>query len=301
VAADQPVAFWRLDEGSNAVTATDAVGSFDGAYDTTNGTIVWGIPTGIPNDTNTGVDLQDPQTIIPGLGGSVQIPYALELNPFGPWSVEAWVSPDSVDGAYRVPISSMFDTNGDNNDSGWNLSQNTSVPTFWDMTLYTDGTYWFTGTDSTYPISAPGTWNHLVITDDGTDILFYVNAQVGVATTVAASGYSPQGLNGDETVAGTNEVIGQRSDVEYFGANASMADVAFYNYALTPTQIQSHYLNQPSLTISSVNKQTTLTWPVGVLLGTSDLTQPFLPVAGAISPYPVPLTNSQFFYAVVVH
>ena len=301
VAADQPVAFWRLDEGSNAVTATDAVGSFDGAYDTTNGTIVWGIPTGIPNDTNTGVDLQDPQTLVTGLGGCVQIQYALELNPFGPWSVEAWVSPDSVDGVDRVPLSSVFNTNYDSNPSGWNLSENTSVPTFWDMTLYTDGTYWYAGTDSAYPISTPGTWNHLVITDDGTNILLYVNAQVGNATTVAASGYSPQGVNGDETVAGTNEVIGQRSDVENFGANASMADVAFYNYALTPTQIQSHYLNQPSLTISSVNKQTTLAWPVGTLLGTPDLTQPFQPVAGALSPYPVPLTNSQYFYEVVVH
>lgn len=301
VAADHPVAFWRLDEGSNAVTATDAVGSFDGAYDTTNGTIVWGIPTGIPNDTNTGVDLQDPQTATPGLGGSVQIPYALELNPFGPWSVEAWVRPDSVDGVDRVPISSIFNTNYDNNPSGWDLSENTSVPTFWDMTLYTDGTYWYTGSDAAYSISTPGTWNYLVITDDGTNILLYVNAQVGNATTVAASGYTPQGLNGDETVAGTNEVIGQRSDVENFGANAGVADVAFYNYALTPAQIQAHYLNKPSLTIAQSSGKTTLTWPVGVLLGTSDLTQPFQPVAGATSPYPIPMTNSQFFYEVVVH
>jgi hypothetical protein len=301
VAADQPVAFWRLDESSNAVTATDAVGSFDGAYDTTNGNIVWGIPTGIPNDTNTGVDLQDPQTTVTGLGGSVQIPYALELNPFGPWSVEAWVRPDSVDDQYRVPMSSIFNTNYDNNPSGWNLFEDTSIPTFWDVALYTDGTYWYTGTDSAYAISTPGTWNHLVITDDGTNILLYVNAQVGNATTVAASGYAPQGLNGDESVAGTNEVIGQRSDVEYFGANAGMADVAIYNYALTPAQIQLHYLNKASLTFSQANGQTVLTWPVGVLWGTSDLTQPFKPVAGAASPYPVPLASRQFFYEVVVH
>jgi hypothetical protein len=206
-----------------------------------------------------------------------------------------------VDGVDRVPISSIFNTNYDNNPSGWDLSENTSVPTFWDMTLYTDGTYWYTGSDAAYSISTPGTWNYLVITDDGTNILLYVNAQVGNATTVAASGYTPQGLNGDETVAGTNEVIGQRSDVENFGANAGVADVAFYNYALTPAQIQAHYLNKPSLTIAQSSGKTTLTWPVGVLLGTSDLTQPFQPVAGATSPFPIPLTNSQFFYEVVVH
>ena len=42
VAADQPVAFWRLDEVSNSITATDAVGSFDGTYDTNSGPIVAG-------------------------------------------------------------------------------------------------------------------------------------------------------------------------------------------------------------------------------------------------------------------
>jgi hypothetical protein len=307
VAADQPVAFWLLDESSNSVattngvTATDAVGSFDGFYDPTNGNIVWGIPTGIPNDTNTGVDLQDPQTTVSGLGASVQIPYALELNPFGPWSVEAWVRPDSVDDQERTPISSIFNTNYDNNPSGWDLFENASIPTFWGVTLFTAGTYWYTGTDAAYPISAPGTWNHLVLTDDGTSILLYVNGQVGNATTVAASGYTPQGLNGDETVAGTNEVIGQRSDLESFGANAGMADVAIYNYALTPTQIQAHYLGRPTLVYTQANRQIVLTWPLGLLMGTTNLMQPFQPVVGATSPYPVPLDSGQFFYEVVVH
>ena len=88
VVADQPVAYWRLDESSNSTTAVDCVGSFDGTYDNTLGPIVWGIPTGIPNDTDPGVDLQDPQTTTAGQGGIVSIPYALELNPWGPWSVE---------------------------------------------------------------------------------------------------------------------------------------------------------------------------------------------------------------------
>ncbi len=300
VAADQPVAFWRLDEVSNSITATDAVGSFDGTYDTNSGPIVWGIPTGIPNDLDTCVDLQDAETTNIGLGGTVQIPYALELNPFGPWSAEAWVRPDSVDGEYRVPLSSILNTNYDNNPSGWNLFENTSIPTYWDIALYTDGTYWYTGSDPAYLISTPGTWNYLVTTDDGTNILFYVNAQVGSATTVAASGFTPQGLNGDTNVAGANEVIGQRSDLEYSGANAAMADVAFYSYALTPSQIQRHYLNQAALTLTQVSGQSTLTWPVGNLLGSTNVSGPWVPITGATSPYPIPLTNSQFFYVVGV-
>jgi len=299
VAADHPVAYWQLNETNGSTNAIDAVGSFDGAYETNLGAIVFGIASGIPNDTNTAVDLQDDQTTNAGQGGTVQIPYALELNPFGPWSAEAWVRPDSVAGQSRVPISSLFDTNYDNNNTGWILYENGSVPSYWTMVLCTGGTSQYYGSDLGDLFSTPGTWNHLVITDDGTNVLLYVNAQVGVATTVAASEYAPQGLNGDASLAGTNEVIGQTSDLTYFGANAGIEDVAFYNYALTPSQIQSHYLNRASLTISQVNGQIILTWPVGVLLGTSDLRQTFLPVSGAASPYIVPMGASQFFYKVL--
>ena len=143
VAADQPVAFWRLDEVSNSITATDAVGSFDGTYDTNSGPIVWGIPTGIPNDLDTCVDLQDAETTNIGLGGTVQIPYALELNPFGPWSsggLGLACTPWTAD--IGVPLCTHpQQANYDNNPSGWNLFENTSIPTYWDIALYTDGTY----------------------------------------------------------------------------------------------------------------------------------------------------------------
>ena len=100
-------------------------------------------------------------------------------------------------------------------------------------------------------------------------------------------------------MAGANEVIGQRSDLEYSGAgNAAMADVAFYSYALTPSQIQRHYLNQAALTLTQVSGQSTLTWPVGNLLGSTNVSGPWVPITGATSPYPIPLTNSQFFYVV---
>jgi hypothetical protein len=128
-----------------------------------------------------------------------------------------------------------------------------------------------------------------------------VNAQVGSSDTVAGSGYAPQGINGDPSVAGKAEVIGQRSDVAFFGGNAGTEDVAIYNYALTPAQVQAHYLNKASLSISQVNGQTILTWPIGTLLGTSDLTKPFLPISGATSPYTVPAGSPQFFYEVVVN
>jgi hypothetical protein len=303
VAADNPVAYWQLNEGSNASNAVDCVGTFDGYYDNTNGPIVFGITGGVPNDTNTAVDLQDPQSVVPGLGGIINVPYALELNPFGPWSVEAWVRPDSVDGLDRVPISFWENTNYDNSDLGWVIDQNGSIPSYWTLILGTGGPSQFYGSESIDVFSTPGAWNHLVLTDDGSNILLYVNGALGLTTTVAASGYMPQGINGDVTVGGTNEIIGQRSDFENFGGNAGTEDVAFYNYALSPAQIQAHYLNRanPLLNLSQTNGTIVLTWSTGNLLGTTNLSQPFELVTGATSPYTVPASNSsQFFYVVAV-
>ncbi len=301
VAADNPVAFWQLNEPDGSTNAIDAVGSFDGGYSNALGSIVFGIPTGIPNDANFGVDFQDSETTNIGLGGLVGIPYALELNPYGPWSAEAWIRPDGVDGVFRVPFSSLSDTNYENNETGWNIYQ-TPIPAYWALNIFNGGnTAGYTGNDLGHPL-APASWYHLVITDDGNVIQLYVNGVAGSAsTTVAASDFVPNGVNGDTNVAGSEEVLGQGCDGAYNGGNAAMADVAFYNYALTPAQIQLHYLNRASLSVSQANGQTILTWPVGVLVGTSDLTQPFLPITGAASPYIVPKSNSQFFYKVVVH
>jgi hypothetical protein len=298
VAADNPVAFWQLDELTNAATAIDAVGSFNGAYDNSLGAIVYGIASGVPNDALTAVDLQDAQTTAAGQGGVVDIPYALELNPFGPWSMEAWIRPDSVDGQFRVPISSMSNPDSGNVVSGWLIYEYGSIPSYWTPVYYDGGASGAFATDFGVNPSA-GTWYHLVITDDGVNIVFYVNGQVGSATTVAASGYTPQGINGDSSLAGANEVFGQRSDVAFFGGNAGMEDVAFYNYALTPSQIQSHYLNKTSLSYSQVNGKIILTWPIGTLVGSTNVAGPYRSI-GATSPYIVPETNSQFFYEVGV-
>jgi hypothetical protein len=157
------------------------------------------------------------------------------------------------------------------------------------------------GNDLGHTPLVAGAWYYLVITDDGKVIQLYVNGVAGSAsTTVAASGFVPQGFNGDTNVGGSDEVLGQGSDGAYNGANAGMDDVAFYNYALTPSQIQLHYLNKASLTVSQANGQTILTWPVGTLLGTSDLTQSFHEIPGAQSPYTVPMSGRQFFYKVAV-
>src|SRR4029077_20834835 len=103
VAADSPVAYWRLDEDSSAPNAIDAVGSFDGAFVDTSGSSsgVFGYQTatGIPHETDTGLFVTN--------GATVTVPFAPELNPDGPWSVEGWYQPNSL-GDYRVVLSSQY-------------------------------------------------------------------------------------------------------------------------------------------------------------------------------------------------
>ena len=72
VVADDPVAYWRLDEVNGSATAIDAVGSFDGSYNPQAGSFIYQVPTGIPHETNTAVHVTNTAL--------VTIPYALELN-----------------------------------------------------------------------------------------------------------------------------------------------------------------------------------------------------------------------------
>ncbi len=297
VAADNPVAFYRLNEAANSTTATDAVGSFDGTYNNSLGSIIWGIPTGIPGDTNVGVELLDTNSAS-GNGGVVDIPYALELDPHGPWSFEGWFEPVQQDGNYRTVCSSMYNSNYSAAVFGWLIYQHPASA----FTLVTfDGT----GGPATF-ISDFGhipldlnSWYYLALVDDGTNIQLWVNGVAGSANG-PASLFLPNGINGDPTIGGAPSVLGQRSDLAFNGFNGGVDEVAFYNYALSPKQIMSHYVGKAALGYSAVGDKITLNWTIGNLLGSTNVAGPYRPIGGATSPYQVPLTNSQFFYVLGV-
>ncbi len=299
VAADNPVAFYHLDEPTNSTDAVDAVGSFDGTYNNALGPIDWQIPTSIPGETNTGVGLFDPQSAVAGEGGVVDIPYALELNPYGTWTFEGWFEPATQDpNNFRTICSSMYNSNFSSSLSGWLIYQHPA-------SAFTLVTFNDTGAPATFisdyaniPLVL-GSWYHLVLVDNGTTIQLYVNGVAGSASG-PASLYVPNGINGDPSLSAEPEVLGQRSDGAFFGFNGGVSDVAFYNYPLSQAQITSHYLGKATLTYAKVGGKVVLTYPAGTLLGTTNLAQPFTPVSGASSPYTVPGTSSQFFYKVAI-
>ena len=300
VVADSPVAYWRLDEtNADGGTATDAVGSFDGTYTDGTGSFLFGAATGIPHETDGAVGVTNTS--------SIQIPFALELNPDGPWSA------GNVDTALLArrewrrlsrlsfrPSINVFP----NPYNGWYVYQQPGANNFAFAPQPGNG---FITANPDDPANSnqlvPFKWYHLVVTDDGTTFTVYVNGEARASFPVSGDQFIPNGAgilpNG--TIAQSpgfrNTVLGQRTDAQ-FPYTGGIDDTAFYNYALSAQQVQLHYLNQVRLSfITSAPNKLILSWPVGKLLSSTNVTGPYTPVGGATSPY----TNtaaSRMFYRV---
>jgi hypothetical protein len=295
VAADKPVAYWRLDEPNNSLTAVDAVGSFDGFYNPAAGSVTYGVLPGIPNDTNAAVGIAN--------GATVQVPFAPELNPDTTWSIESWVQPSSLGangGDYRIVLSSEYNLYP-NPYNGWYMYQQPN------------NTFAFVPQPGNAFMVAgsivANNWYYLVITDDGVNFKFYINGVLATAPFPVASANfiaNGSGINADGTAGITpglgNTVLGQRTDGAFNTFEGNIDDTAIYNYALTPQQIQNHFLNTTRISIANNGSSVVLTWPTGNLLSSTNVSGPYTPVGGASSPYtvPVPGNKTSVFFRVQV-
>jgi hypothetical protein len=292
VVADDPVAFWRLDEINGSTIAVDAVGSFDGSYDPQAGSFDYEVPTGIPHETNTAVHVTNTAL--------VTIPYTLELNPVtGPWSAEAWLMPTSLDpDNFRTPISSMWNSDFGDHLFGWNIYQH--VAGVWTLNMYNGGAGGSFVSDFVHNPLVANTWYYMVVTDDLTTIRLHVNGVQVVALNRAGFGFIPNGINGDRIVAGAPTVLGRRSDNAFGGFDGSIDEVAFYNYALSPAQIQVHYLNSTKLTITKEGTNVILSWSVGTLQSAPAAIGTYTNVSGATSPLTNAASATEEYYRIRV-
>src|SRR5664279_453080 len=290
VMADSPVAYWRLDETTGSTTALDAVGSFNGTYSAVGSDLTFGVATGIPHESDPAIQVTNTAV--------VTIPYALELNPVtGPWSVEFWLEPSVLDPAnYHTPISSVDSENSGANLTGWNIYQHPAAVWTWNI-MYGNYVGNFNSEFTDNPI-VPGTWYHMVLTDDGTNMNWYSNDRLVLSFTASGAGFIPNGINGDPSVAGGPITIAERSDGAFGGWAGGVDEVAVYNYVLSPQQIQNHFLNTTHLTIVPSGTNAVIAWPAGTLQSATTVNGTYTDVGGATSPYTNSATGAQKFFRV---
>ena len=224
---DHPNVFWRLADTAGP-TAVDSAGLCDANYSATGVTYGAG---GVPGDSTAGARFDG------STGRAVTPANYPALNPNGPFTIEFWASLTSY--GFYVPLSSMdrpARTSGyeyyiDGNSAGYEFH------------TATGGGYGMICADDHVPPN--GTWTYVTGVWDTTNLYLYVNGQLG---DIAEDPPLPPGVDNPET-EGTGPFvpntsfpffIGSRSDNSHW-FNGTIGDIAFYNYALTPTQITNHW------------------------------------------------------------
>ena len=215
VAADGPVAYWRMGESSAASAAADQMGTRDGTY---TGGVTVGEPGAIAGDTDTAARLD-------GSSGHVAIGTSPALNSAGQITYEAWVQPQASSGFQNI----LAHGHQFGPDAEGFLRMNGST--------YQVGRY-----PNEVRADAPGAadvgsgeWVHLAGVYNGTRWeLFRNGLRVGASapTPYGAIAFAPDNVGW---------AIGARGTGTERFFNGLIDEVALYDQALTPDQISRHY------------------------------------------------------------
>ena len=188
-------------------------------------------------------------------------------------------------------------------------------PTGW-LVYQTDGNNWswwpyngyWAGVQLTDPDQiVAGQWYYLVLTYDGTTLTLYVNGVAkssGTDNGYVQNGNTPTGSadynynynqNHDPSASGPL-TLGWRNPVDFNPFAGAIDDVAVYNKALTPQQVQNHFLNTTHLSIVNAGGKIVVTWPAGTLQMATSLRGPYSNVSGATSPYTNSVSGTSQYY-----
>ncbi len=253
-----PVGYWRL----NDATATNALflvtnAGFLGSV--ANGVVVQSYASGDtpilgqPGQIGNAVQFQNPGNTVGLCDSKIDVPWNAALSKNPPFSIEFWTEPNTLgsDSTGFSPLEN-FNPSGNNGSSrrGWLFYLNSLGRWNFRLGAYSGYTVNLTTTTGT---AAPGAWQHIVATWDGTNVFLYANSVlIGQATNAAASfpadGWTPNavsflrmggsplsGNNGVRNVNSTTTTIGNR------GYDGYLQHVAIYTNVLSPATIASHY------------------------------------------------------------
>jgi hypothetical protein len=219
VMAANPVAYWRMSE-TNGTVMYDYVGGNNGTY---QGNVSLNQPVS-RYDSNAAV-LFDGSTAYAKVTYSNLLNYGYSPLNSSNFSVECWVNATGGIGGQMAPIANQDTLFG--NTEGYNLYD---LSGSWSFQIDNNTT----GVTNASGPSVTNGWTHLVGTFAGTNEIFYVNGQA-VATNAATFS-----LNQDEPMligAGDND----QPTPAYFWTGL-INEAAVYSNALTPNQVEQHYL-----------------------------------------------------------
>ena len=284
--AAAPAVWWRFSE-TNGALLYDAIGSQNG---TNAGAVVLGAAGPRPPDflgfemTNTAAQFAN------GTANSwINVP-ALNLNT-NTVTITAWIYPVGTTADYAGVCFYRSGCTVAGINYGGSVGANTGMIGYtWNNDQYT----WNWTSGLTPPANE---WSFVALVIQPTSAIMYLvttNGQQSATNTYAhpSQGFSGAGAIGADTYDATGRTF-----------NGLIDEVAVFNSALTPAQIQSIFANGSQLDSVLVGCQRAganlnLTWPQGTLLQSSNLAGPWSRASASASPLVVSPTNGVMFYRV---
>jgi hypothetical protein len=217
VVNDGPVAYWRLDEATGAMTAHDQTGhGHDGTY---SATCALGAAGALLNDS-------DPAVGFDGDTSSVDVtpPGPLDFPGNKPFSVEGWLKPARVGDKYHHALNHESQPGPGVVREGYAVFIEAPAGNL-DFERFVANQ----GMTLRGPVTYVNQWYYVVGTYDTATLMFYVNGAM-----VGAQG---DGRAGNALADGF--YIGAGETQKFF--NGTIDEVAIYDKALTQAQVTAHY------------------------------------------------------------
>ena len=285
VIADNPIAYWRLNETSGTV-AHDSWGGHDGQYFNVN----LGLPGYNTNDPDFAVGVGQLSPIDSYIGNIQGIDFSTFANN-ATFSIEAWVN-----GGTQVSDAGIVTYGYGSGGEQFNLDTGAGGHAF--RFSVRDANNFAHNASGNIPPNS--TWQHVVGICDELNgfVRLYVNGVSNANATISGGiqmGTSPISIGSRQPnfrYSYTNNFIG------------SIDEVAIYNYALSAAQIQNHYITGTNPVVQLYAQKSganvMLLWSPGTLQASATVNGTYTNVPGATSPYLITPSPARQFYRVKV-
>jgi hypothetical protein len=216
IVADQPEAWWRLDDPPGTTLMADSMGRHDGTY---AGTVLLGGPGAIAGSANTAASFDGTSY------GTVPFSAALNAPSF---TMECWAKTTNLAGMMS-PASTHYLYKGCYFLSG------VPAPGQWAAAYGSAGADALVVSSTSAATMASNAWTYLVVTvDSGTLLRFYINGQWD-----RTAYFDLENNSGGPLLIGARGV--SSSVAADFFWNGQVDEVAVYTNRLSLAQIQAHY------------------------------------------------------------